>query len=269
MSSAEIEEDVTKMNIYEFLSIEETATNAEIKSAYRKQALKCHPDKNPDNPKAAKLFLQLTKAFEILSDEEARKAYDSVLQGRKLAALRHQELDSKRRKLKDDLERREQEAINIKVDEVKQQKQLEKELERLKKEGKKLIEEEQERLRQKAQEIYEKCSEVKYPKIRAKWNIDKNDDNDNGGYTQNILEQIFEKYGNVTYIIIPSKRKGSALIEFNNDFSAINAFETEKGLSNNPLSLKWIEKPNLSSRNKVAPKDFDAYEAEVLGMFSK
>jgi DnaJ family protein C protein 17 len=43
-----------------------------VKKAYRKKALLCHPDKNPENPKAAELFHQLSKALEILTDESAR-----------------------------------------------------------------------------------------------------------------------------------------------------------------------------------------------------
>lgn len=78
-----------------------------IKKAYRKKALQCHPDKNPDDPNASKKFHQLSKVLEILTDEAARKAYDKVLKGRKEAEIRHKELDSKRRKLKEDLEARE------------------------------------------------------------------------------------------------------------------------------------------------------------------
>lgn len=44
----------------------------QIKKSYRKKALKCHPDKCPDDPKAAEAFRQLQKALEILSDEVAR-----------------------------------------------------------------------------------------------------------------------------------------------------------------------------------------------------
>jgi len=44
----------------------------QIKKAYRKKALSCHPDKNPDNPKAAELFHELANALEILIDESAR-----------------------------------------------------------------------------------------------------------------------------------------------------------------------------------------------------
>lgn len=75
--------------------------------------MKLHPDKNPDNPNAASEFHKLSKILEILTDESARKAYDKVLKGRKEAALRHRELDSKRRKLKEDLEARERSSRNF------------------------------------------------------------------------------------------------------------------------------------------------------------
>lgn len=89
-----------------------TFSLSQIKKAYRKKALQCHPDKNPDNPDAAKLFHQLTKILEVLTDESARKAYDRVLRGKKEAALRHKELDGKRKKFKEDLEAREKHAAS-------------------------------------------------------------------------------------------------------------------------------------------------------------
>lgn len=87
----------------------------QIKKAYRKKALECHPDKNPDDPNAANLFHQLSKVLEILSDEKARKAYDKVLDARKSAALRHRELDSTRKKLKEDLELREKQSASYRT----------------------------------------------------------------------------------------------------------------------------------------------------------
>lgn len=50
----------------------------QIKTAYRKKALSCHPDKNPDNPKAAELFNQLTRVLEILTDESARVSFTTT-----------------------------------------------------------------------------------------------------------------------------------------------------------------------------------------------
>ena len=47
-----------------------------FKKAYRKKVLECHPDKNPNNPKANELFHQITTAYTILIDPESRKNYD-------------------------------------------------------------------------------------------------------------------------------------------------------------------------------------------------
>ena len=66
-------------NLYEILGIDSNADDNAIKKAYRKKVLTCHPDKNPDNPNAAELFHEMTKAYSVLIDIEARKAYDEFL----------------------------------------------------------------------------------------------------------------------------------------------------------------------------------------------
>lgn len=65
---------------YEILGIQSTATNRQIKSAYRKLALKYHPDKNPDNSLAENKFIELAAAYEILSDPVKRSRYDNGLE---------------------------------------------------------------------------------------------------------------------------------------------------------------------------------------------
>ena len=63
---------------YEILEISETATQEEIKRAYRKFALKWHPDKNLNNQEEAKKkFQEVSRAYEVLGDEERRKRYDN------------------------------------------------------------------------------------------------------------------------------------------------------------------------------------------------
>lgn len=65
------------VNYYEILEITKTATVADVKKAYRKLALRWHPDKNPNNlNEANRRFKEICQAYEILSDEKKRKIYD-------------------------------------------------------------------------------------------------------------------------------------------------------------------------------------------------
>lgn len=61
---------------YATLGIAREATPEEIKKAYRKKALECHPDRNPNDPKAEAQFKQVSEAYEVLSDENRRRIYD-------------------------------------------------------------------------------------------------------------------------------------------------------------------------------------------------
>lgn len=61
---------------YEVLGVEKTADASDIKKAYRKAALKYHPDRNPDDPEAETKFKEVSDAYAVLSDEEKRPIYD-------------------------------------------------------------------------------------------------------------------------------------------------------------------------------------------------
>src|SRR6188508_1319938 len=64
------------VDYYKILGIPNTATQDEIKKAYRKLARKLHPDINPNDKEAHKKFQQINEANEVLSDPEKRKKYD-------------------------------------------------------------------------------------------------------------------------------------------------------------------------------------------------
>lgn len=64
------------IDYYKILGVDRNATAEEIKKAYRKLARKHHPDLNPNNPEAGKLFQQINEANEVLGDPENRKKYD-------------------------------------------------------------------------------------------------------------------------------------------------------------------------------------------------
>jgi len=65
-----------KRDYYEVLGVGRTATDEEIKRAYRKLAVKFHPDKNPDDPHAEEKFKELGEAYDVLMDPDKRAAYD-------------------------------------------------------------------------------------------------------------------------------------------------------------------------------------------------
>lgn len=67
----------TKRDYYEILGVTKSASESEIKSAYRKMALKWHPDKNPNNKAEAETkFKEINEAYQILSDKQKRQSYD-------------------------------------------------------------------------------------------------------------------------------------------------------------------------------------------------
>jgi molecular chaperone DnaJ len=67
---------MAKRDYYEVLGVNRDAAEDEIKKAYRKLAMKWHPDRNPDNPKAEEHFKEAKEAYEALSDAQKRAAYD-------------------------------------------------------------------------------------------------------------------------------------------------------------------------------------------------
>ncbi len=72
---------MSKRDCYEVLGVDRNATKIEIKKAYRKLAVKYHPDKNPDNQAAEDKFKEAAEAYDILSDEAKKAKYDQYGHG--------------------------------------------------------------------------------------------------------------------------------------------------------------------------------------------
>lgn len=67
---------MSKRDYYEVLGVDKNASETEIKKAYRKVAIKYHPDKNPDNPEAEEQFKEAAEAYDVLSNGDKKARYD-------------------------------------------------------------------------------------------------------------------------------------------------------------------------------------------------
>ncbi|KIY47844.1 DnaJ-domain-containing protein [Fistulina hepatica ATCC 64428] len=126
---------------YELLQLTPEATGQDIRKAYRKLSLKVHPDRNPDNPKAAQLFHELTQAYEALLDPVRRIALDAKRRLQQAKAERFKNYDAKRKAFVEELEERERELKRSRVERQKEEAARFQETERIKDEGRRMREE--------------------------------------------------------------------------------------------------------------------------------
>jgi len=139
------------VDYYKLLEVEYNSTHEVIRKQYRKKALKVHPDKNP-SPDAAALFHALSQAYEVLTDTQAKLAYDNVIRARVERTKRHSEMDSKRRAARDELEAREKAAKKRKTDEMEAEAKYKAELARMREGSDRRRQEEEEELRKMMEE---------------------------------------------------------------------------------------------------------------------
>ncbi|KAG6336378.1 hypothetical protein ID866_2698 [Astraeus odoratus] len=130
-----------EINPYELLSVSQEATEAEIRSAYRSRSLKVHPDRNRNDPDAARKFHELTNASNILLDPLRRLALDAQLRLAAAKKARFAAYDAKRQNLVTELEEREREFKRARLEKEKARAAREGENDRVKEAGRRLREE--------------------------------------------------------------------------------------------------------------------------------
>ncbi|MCO5550338.1 hypothetical protein L7F22_003822 [Adiantum nelumboides] len=193
-----------------------------IRKAYRATALLCHPDKRPDDPLAAVEFQRLQKAYDVLSDEKARKAYDDLLSVRKARLEKESRADSKRRKMLDDLEKRENLAraqSKEKEEEERAAKRFQDEVARIRAtRGWRSAFSQAENLeRSDGQQEKEKI-------LKVSWKPAKSGGSD---YSAVMLRDYFSQFGNVEDVVI--RHKKGALVVMSSREEVITASRQPRG----------------------------------------
>ncbi|GMK59262.1 hypothetical protein CspeluHIS016_0702770 [Cutaneotrichosporon spelunceum] len=210
-------EEERDIDPYDVLDITTDAGEKEIRKAYRKLSLRCHPDKNP-GPEAAAMFHTISLALAILTTPEKRQFIDGKLAQSRAQAARRAEMDSKRKAKVEDLLRREEDAKRARKDAADARKAAAKE-EAVRDEGRRMVEE-----RRKRQEAAAAAArETKEPSalrngpppispqdLQLKLQLPV-------GFTQEKLEAALAKYGAIEAVhVAPAKgNKGPrAVVEF-------------------------------------------------------
>ncbi|NXX97799.1 DJC17 protein, partial [Centropus bengalensis] len=200
----------------------------------------------------------------LLAGGSRQAAYDRVWRAKKLAAERTRKLDERRKKVKLDLEAREREAQahESEEEEVGAARSLEQEIMRLREEGSRQLEEQQRLIREQIRLEREQRVQGKQersgaegkvtPKLKLKWKCGKEDET-SGGYSEDVLLRILQKYGDVLNLVISSRKAGSAIVEFATVKAAEMAVKNEVGLTNNPLKISWLEGQPRSHPSTVLP----------------
>ena len=184
----------------------------------------------------------------VLENAETRKEYDLLVANRKRVerarnreTRKMEEMEERRRGMKETLEKMERMSCggNGKRDSEREV------VERLRREGTELLEQEQEDVLTKLENLFISTKEKVEPILKVKWSKEKK------AYSSADLREVFFKYGALANIVM-DKRKPTALVEFKDIESARMAFNIEKGLEENPLTLKALF--DKTSSKEVFPK---------------
>ncbi|ESO04162.1 hypothetical protein HELRODRAFT_124201, partial [Helobdella robusta] len=221
-------------DLYELLDVPQLSCEDLVKKAYKKQALKLHPDKNPNNSKAVEQFQLLQKVYEFFLDPIKKNEYDSVIRAREQAEKKKKEMDVNRKRFAEKLIADEARAKKQRLEEdvFKQQEELRKRAE-LKAEMEREAVEERERLKRKQMKeskMREDENNGGY-NVKIKWKLSQDYD-----YDENVLRKIFSRYGVVKELIFSGNKKGLCLVQYSGQEQALASLD-EVGLPSCPLKV--------------------------------
>lgn len=261
--------EINGLNYYEFLQIRQDASVAEIKKAYRIKALELHPDKNLDDPNAKENFEKLADILKILAEPNSRNDYDHKLKVKKEKIIRDAELDSRRRKFKEDLEERERRFNEEK--ERKNVQDLEKlrETERVRCRNMDLLNEENKKIKTKVEkDLFDLVNRSTNPavetlfRMRIEWDCKVSDS------SKSSIHNIFSQYGD-SKITDYDKKNNSAYVEYADRRSVILALNAK--LDNFVIRTVEVAIKNLNNKQSnnspfgIKPgQSFHDFEKEVL-----
>ncbi|KAK4976571.1 hypothetical protein LTR66_002824 [Elasticomyces elasticus] len=123
-------------DFYDLLGVTFETSPSDIRRAYRRTALKYHPDKNAGDASAVEKFHLLQIAYDVLSTPSVKALYDNARRARKEKEERHAAYEGRRREMKDDLERRESGFFKRQRDEHDEEEKLERAIRRFAEDGK-------------------------------------------------------------------------------------------------------------------------------------
>ncbi|KAK0221871.1 DnaJ domain-containing protein [Armillaria fumosa] len=271
-----------EVNPYELLNVELEADEKTIRTAYRQRSLKVHPDRNPNNPDAARKFHELNQAYELLLDPLRRLALDAKLRVKAAKAERFKSFDTKRKAFVEELEERERAFKKARMDKQKSEADQWQANEKIKDEGRRLREEKEKELRQREMNAKKVDVEDEPPSIqpndttvRVKFSLSAHPDLT----TPEALAAVFAPFGptDTETIVLslkaskkaPSKppKYGTALVPFKrigDAFAAVCASGREdrglKGIDitwvggKEPEILGWLKKTGKLSAQPSNPE---------------
>jgi len=222
---------------------EPTSDKDKISKAYRQLALRYHPDRrqNKSDPQATERFLKISKAHEILIDDQARKAFDSTLAARLQRKKRQDSMDSKRRKMKERLEEKERAHKRKKTEDQEAKYRAELHVQSLRKESQRKLQEERERWHEKTR-IDEGNNGTE---LNVQWKRVKIDSGGRRGHDQASLEALFRPFGPLRCILL-GKSGRRAVISFVREEDALHALEAHRRV---PLGAPECPLTNVSWKN--------------------